>query len=260
MIRHWIHKVSLLRIGVRSMGTAVPERRNFAKITEQDIAAFKNMLSSPSSVIQDKDILESMNQDWMNKFKGSSKLALRPRSADEVSKILRYCNEKKLAVVPQGGNTGLVGGSVPVHDEVILSMSLMNSVLSFDPVSGILKAQAGCILGQLEDYLRPKGYTMPLDLGAKGSCQIGGNLATNAGGIRYLRYGSLHGNCVGLEAVLPDGRILSDMSALRKDNTGYDLKQLFIGSEGTIGVITSVALAVPRRPQVWIAFCNFDTR
>ncbi|KAM6442670.1 D-2-hydroxyglutarate dehydrogenase, mitochondrial isoform 2-T2 [Liasis olivaceus] len=161
----------------------------------------------------------------------------------------RYCNEKNLAVNPQGGNTGLVGGSVPVFDEIILSTALMNQIISFDNVSGILICQAGCILENLNQYLEPMDFVMPLDLGAKGSCHIGGNVATNAGGLRLLRYGSLRGTVLGLEVVLADGSILNCLASLRKDNTGYDLKQLFIGSEGTLGIVTAVSILCPRKPH-----------
>jgi len=124
----------------------------------------------------------------------------------------------------------------------------MNQVHTIDPQSGVIKAEAGCILGALDSALAEYHLSMPIDLGAKGSCQLGGILATNAGGIRFLRYGSLHGSTLGMEVVLADGRILSDMRALRKDNTGYDWKQLFIGSEGTLGVITAAAIATPVKP------------
>ncbi|XP_027685400.1 D-2-hydroxyglutarate dehydrogenase, mitochondrial isoform X3 [Lepidochelys kempii] len=176
-------------------------------------------------------------------------MLLRPRTAAEVSEILRYCNKRNLAVNPQGGNTGLVGGSVPVFDEIILSTALMNQVISFNSVSGILVCQAGCILENLNTYLEELDFIMPLDLGAKGSCHIGGNVATNAGGLRLLRYGSLRGTVLGLEVVLADGSILNCLASLRKDNTGYDLKQLFIGSEGTLGVITAVSILCPRKPK-----------
>ncbi|KAJ2959981.1 hypothetical protein NQZ79_g4576 [Umbelopsis isabellina] len=163
-----------------------------------------------------------------------------------------------LAVVPQGGNTGLVGGSIPVFDEIVLSTANLNNIRSFDAVSGICSVQrsvlvsdSGCVLENLDNYLHEKGYIMPIDLGAKGRqvCHIGGNVATNAGGLRLLRYGSLHGTVLGLEVVLPDGTILENLSTLRKDNTGYDLKQLFIGSEGTLGIITGVSILTPRKPN-----------
>lgn len=130
----------------------------------------------------------------MKKYQGQSSLGLRPTTTDQVSKILKHCNKRKLAVVPQGGNTGLVGGSVPVWDEVVLSLQRMNQIRSFDQVSGVLVTEAGAILQSIEEYLEKRDYTVPLDLGAKGSCQIGGNASTNAGGLRLLRYGSLHGS------------------------------------------------------------------
>ncbi len=185
----------------------------------------------------------------MRKWSGSPPVVLRPRTTSEVSSLLRYCNENGIAVVPQGGNTGLVGGSVPVFDEVVLSLSRMDSILSLDDVQGIVTAEAGVILERLTTYLEDHGYTTPLDLGAKGSCQIGGNVATHAGGLRFVRYGSLRGTVLGLEAVLADGRVIDVLTALRKDNTGYDLKQLFIGSEGTLGVITKVTLLCPPKPR-----------
>ncbi|XP_047311846.1 D-2-hydroxyglutarate dehydrogenase, mitochondrial [Impatiens glandulifera] len=216
----------------------------FSSITSDDIAYFKEILGE-KSVIQDEDRLLAANADWMNKYKGSSNLLLQPRSTDEVSKILKYCNSRCLAVVPQGGNTGLVGGSVPVFDEIIVSMASMDKVISFDEVSGILVCEAGCILENLGSFLDTKGFTMPLDLGAKGTCQIGGNVSTNAGGLRLIRYGSLHGTVLGLEAVLANGTVLDMLGTLRKDNTGYDLKHLFIGSEGSLGIVTKVSLLTP---------------
>ena len=153
------------------------------------------------------------------------------------------------------------GGSNPVHDELILSLGNLNQVRSFDPVSGILVVDAGMVLESADNYLAEQGFIFPLDLGAKGSCHVGGICATNAGGLRLLRYGSLHGSVLGLEVVLPDGKIWNGLSTLRKDNTGklhhmpiwyilipgFDLKQLFIGSEGSIGVITGVSILCPRR-------------
>jgi FAD/FMN-containing dehydrogenase len=183
----------------------------------------------------------------MRKFRGHTKLVLKPGSTEEVSKVLKYCNDNMLAVVPQGGNSGLVGGSVPVFDEIVINMSRMNQIRSFDEVSGSLVVDAGCILEVMDNFLKEKNHIFPLDLGAKGSCHIGGNVATNAGGLRLLRYGSLHGNVLGIEAVLPDGTIVDDLSQLRKNNTGYDLKHLFIGGEGTIGIITGVSILCPRR-------------
>ncbi|KAM4694707.1 D-2-hydroxyglutarate dehydrogenase, mitochondrial [Discoglossus pictus] len=222
-------------------------RLPFSQVTTQDLNVFQELV--PGRVVTDEEDLKSHNIDWLRTVRGHSKVLLRPRNTEEVSQILRYCNKRNLAVTPQGGNTGLVGGSVPVFDEIIISTALMDKVISFDNVSGALVCQAGCILESLNQYLECQGYIMPLDLGAKGSCHIGGNLATNAGGLRLLRYGSLRGTVMGLEAVLPDGSILNCLSSLRKDNTGYDLKQLFIGSEGTLGLITAVSILCPRKPS-----------
>lgn len=226
---------------------------SFAQLTDAHIAHFRALLggeaSSAAAVVTDADALAPMNRDWMNKYHGKSTLALRPSSTEQVAAIMRYCNEQHLAVVPQGGNTGLVGGSVPVHDEIILSLQRMSRIESFDAVSGVLVCEAGCVLEALDTHLSQHGFMMPLDLGAKGSCMIGGNVSTNAGGLRLVRYGSLHGTVLGVEVVLADGRVLDLLTTLRKDNTGYDLKQLFIGAEGTLGVVTRCAILVPRRPQ-----------
>ncbi|XP_003218369.1 D-2-hydroxyglutarate dehydrogenase, mitochondrial [Anolis carolinensis] len=223
------------------------QRLPFARVSDADLSFFECLM--PGRVVTDVDELKLFNVDWLKSVRGCSKVLLKPQTTVEVSEILRYCNERNLAVNPQGGNTGLVGGSVPVFDEIILSTALMNQVISFDTVSGILVCQAGCILENLNNYLEELDFIMPLDLGAKGSCHIGGNVATNAGGLRLLRYGSLRGTVLGLEVVLADGSLLNCLTSLRKDNTGYDLKQLFIGSEGTLGIITAVSILCPRKPK-----------
>lgn len=216
----------------------------FKTISDVDVAQFRKLVGD-SGVVTNVEDLAPLNSDWMGMYTGASKIALKPRSTEQVSAIMKYCNEQQIAVVPQGGNTGLVGGSVPVFDEVILSLAAMNEIESFDEVSGVVVTQAGVILETLDNYVGEAGYRAPLDLGAKGSCQIGGNVATNAGGSRFIRYGSLRGTVLGLETVLPDGRVLDTLTSLRKDNTGYDLKQLMIGGEGTLGIITRLAIACP---------------
>lgn len=238
---------------------------NFAEVTPEHVRYFKDLLGAESAVIDGvtadaADDLEPFNTDWMRKYSGQTRLVLKPQSTEQVSQILRYCNEHKLAVVPQGGNTGLVGGSVPVFDEIVINLGRMNRIHSFDEESGVLVADAGVILEVADQYLAERGFLFPLDLGAKGSCHIGGNVATNAGGLRLLRYGSLHGNVLGLEAVLPDGTVVDALSTLRKNNTGYDLKQLFIGSEGTIGIITKVSILCPPRPKaVNVAYFGLES-
>ncbi|KAB1201941.1 D-2-hydroxyglutarate dehydrogenase, mitochondrial [Morella rubra] len=267
-----------------SLATKIQRNPSFSALNFDDVNYFKSILGE-KNVIQDADKLLSANTDWLRKYKGSSQLLLLPRSTEEVSQVLKYCNSRCLAVVPQGGNTGLVGGSVPVFDEVIINMGSMNNITSFDKVSGILVCEAGCILENLVSFLDSEGFIMPLDLGAKGSCQIGGNVSTNAGGLRLVRYGSLHGSVLGfewknqshlgfqslfaavgenlvllpaapgIEAVLANGDVLDMLGTLRKDNTGYDLKHLFIGSEGSLGIVTKVSiLTPPKLSSVNIAF------
>ena len=174
---------------------------------------------------------------------------LKPKTSEQISEILKYCNQERIAVVPQGGNTGLVGGSNPIHDEIIISLSRMNQVMSFDETYGILVCESGCILQDLQNHVEELDYEMPINLGSKGSCQIGGNLSTNAGGINFIKHNSLHANTIGLKTVLPNGDILDNITRLRKDNTGYDLKHLFIGAEGTLGIITEAAILCPPKPK-----------
>ncbi|KAI9685035.1 MAG: hypothetical protein M1822_005427 [Bathelium mastoideum] len=237
----------------------------YAQLSSDHVQHFKRLLGSGSAVLdgvtqEASEDLDAFNSDWMRKYRGHAKLVVKPGSAEEVSKVLKYCNDNMLAVVPQGGNTGLVGGSVPVFDEIVISLSRMNRIRSFDDVSGVFVADAGVILEVADNFLAEKKHIFPLDLGAKGSCHIGGNVATNAGGLRLLRYGSLHGNVLGIEAVLPNGTIVDDLSKLRKNNTGYDLKQLFVGGEGTIGIITGVSIQCAQRsPAINVAYFGLES-
>ncbi|KAL3810556.1 hypothetical protein ACHAXA_009789 [Cyclostephanos tholiformis] len=204
------------------------------------------------------------NEDWTGRYRGSSPLVLKPANTAEVSSILRYCHDNCIGVVTRGGNTGLCGGATPLRDEIVLSLEGMNNIYGLDEHSGILTCDSGVILENLHAYSNERGYLFPLDIGAKGTCQIGGNVSTNAGGQYFFRFGGLHGTVMGLEVVLPDGRVLhlnmdnvdddgtvqrtKRISTHRKDNTGYDLKHIFIGAEGTIGVVTKVAIACPALP------------
>lgn len=248
-----------------------------SSLIESHLTSFQKILESKEGSILLSDSAKSdelirYNQDWTKKYFGKSRIVLKPSSTEEVSEVLAYCQKHSIGVVPQGGNTSLVGGAISLYDEdVIVSLERMNKIIYHDSVGGILTCEAGCILQDLESYLHEHTYcTLPYDLGAKGSCQIGGNIATNAGGLRLVRYGNLHGLVLGLEVVLPNGQILrqnmisfttpSDKTnetgsgsqtihtSLRKDNTGYDLKQLFIGSEGTLGIITKVSIHTPPAP------------
>ncbi|UNI14202.1 (R)-2-hydroxyglutarate--pyruvate transhydrogenase [Purpureocillium takamizusanense] len=257
--------------GAKLTAETYPELKRddrFARVTPEDVAFFRDLLGEDAAVICGVDgagdaaasDLEPFNEDWMHKYQGQTRLVLRPASTEHASGILRYCNERMLAVVPQGGNTGLVGGSVPVFDEIVVSMARMNRIHSFDDASGTLVLDAGCVLEVADQFLAERGHIFPLDLGAKGSCHVGGNVATNAGGLRLLRYGSLHGSVLGMEAVLPDGTVMDDLCTLRKNNTGYDLKQLLIGAEGTIGIITKLAVQCPQRsPAVNVAFFGIES-
>ncbi len=227
-------------------------RGNFKVPTEEDAKHFIDIVGV-NNVISDFGTSPSsemlrLNQDWWKQYRGQSKCAVFPTSTLQVSEILKYCHQHNLAVTSQGGNTGVTGGSVPIFDEIILSTAKLNKIIDIQPTSGIVQAEAGVVLEQLDQECSQHNLIVPLDLGAKGSCHIGGNVATNAGGLRLVRYGSLRGSVLSLEVVLADGTILNCGAPLRKDNTGYDMKQLFIGSEGTLGVITKVAINCPPRP------------
>src|SRR6516164_8981223 len=180
-----------------------------------------------------------------------------PASIAQVAAVVRICAEAKLPIVPQDGNTGLVGGGVPPEDgrNIVLALGRMNRIRAIDPINFTMTVEAGCILADLQQAAGEADRLFPLSLGAEGSCQIGGNLSTNAGGIAVLRYGNTRELTLGLEVVLPDGRIWDGLRGLRKDNTGYDLKQLFIGGEGTLGIITAATLKLfPKPREVETAF------
>ena len=188
--------------------------------------------------------------DWRKQYRAPAECVVRPANAAEVATVVRLCAERGVAIVPQGGNTGLVGGSVPTGGmrEVVISLSRMNRIRSIDPLNDTLTAEAGCVLAEVQRAAADAGRFFALSLAAEGSCQIGGNLSTNAGGVNVLRYGNTRDQVLGIEAVLPDGRMWDGLRALRKDNTGYDLKQLFIGAEGTLGIITAAVLRLHPKP------------
>lgn len=186
-----------------------------------------------------------LSSDWTGKYAGAAPIAVRPATPAQAAAVLAHCSARRLAVVPQGGNTGLVGGGVGLYDEIILSTDRLKGITSINPDAGTVSALAGTTLANVDAAAASAGMVAPLDLGARASCAIGGNVATNAGGMRVVRFGSLRSTVLGLTVALPDGTLLDLDRPLRKDNTGYDLKQLFIGSEGTLGLITSVTLATP---------------
>ncbi len=196
-----------------------------------------------SNVLTDADA-QAYETDWRERYRGRALAVLRPGSTDEVAAIVRHCAQAAIPVVPQGGNTGLCGGATPDDSgrAVILSLQRMNRVRGIDTDNDTMEVEAGCILQAVQQAARDAGRLFPLSLAAEGSCTIGGNLATNAGGTQVLRYGNMRELTLGLEVVTAQGEVWRGLRGLRKDNTGYDLRDLFIGSEGTLGVITAATL------------------
>ncbi|HSV78028.1 MAG TPA: FAD-binding oxidoreductase [Ramlibacter sp.] len=190
--------------------------------------------------------------DFTGAYHGSAGLLLKPATAQQVAQIVRACATSGTAIVPQGGNTGLVGGGVPAAGGpcVLLNLARMNRVREIDATNNTITVDAGCVLAEVQAQATAVDRLFPLSLGSEGSAQIGGNLSTNAGGVQVLRYGMARDLVLGLEVVLPDGTLMDSLRGLRKDNTGYDLKQLFIGAEGTLGVITAAVLKLFPRPAV----------
>ncbi len=189
--------------------------------------------------------------EWREIWVGKSPLVMRPGSTEEVSRILKLASETGTAIVPQSGNTGLVGGQIPFEDghELLLSLDRMTKILNVDAADCTMTVQAGATLKSVQDAADEAGRLFPLSLASEGSCRIGGNLSTNAGGLNVLAYGNARDLCLGLEVVLPDGRMWNGLRRLRKDNTGYDLKNMFIGAEGTLGVITAAVLKLYPKPR-----------
>jgi FAD/FMN-containing dehydrogenase len=194
--------------------------------------------------------LEAYEVDWRKRYRGRALAVVRPGGTEEVAAVVRACAAAGVAIVPQGGNTGLVGGGVPDESgrQVLLSLGRLNRIRAIDPDNLTLTAEAGCVLQAVQQAADDRGLLFPLSLAAEGSCTIGGNLAANAGGTQVLRYGNARELCLGLEVVTPQGEIWNGLTGLRKNNTGYDLRDLFIGSEGTLGVITAATLKLFPRP------------
>jgi FAD/FMN-containing dehydrogenase len=194
--------------------------------------------------------LSAWELDWRKRYRGRALAVVRPNSSAEVAAVVRACAAHRTPLVPQGGNTGLVGGGVPDASgtQVLLSLGRMNRVRAIDEANLTLVAEAGCVLQAVQEAAAAKGLLFPLSLAAEGSCTIGGNLASNAGGTQVLRYGNARELCLGLEVVTAQGEVWNGLSGLRKDNTGYDLRDLFIGSEGTLGIITAATLKLFPQP------------
>ena len=207
------------------------------------------------------DDIDARNyQDWMGARAIMPQLLIRPANTSEVSQILAACHRVGQALAPQGGMTGLVSAAAPLEGEISLSFERMRAIVEIDPYTSTMLVEAGAELQTIQEQADAQGLLFPLDLGARGSCTIGGNLSTNAGGNRVIRYGMTRDLVLGLEAVLADGTIINGLHKLRKNNTGYDLKQLFIGSEGTLGVITRAVLKLTQKPSSQIlAMCGVDS-
>lgn len=211
---------------------------------------------------EDPDLIAPHLLDWRGRKRGAARLMLMPRDTAMLAAVVRIANEARIGLVPQSGNTGLVGGSVPEPEggTLLVSLARMNRIRAVDAADFSLVAEAGAILSDVHAAAEAAGCMFPLSLAAKGSARIGGLVSTNAGGVQVLRYGTMRALVLGLEAVLPDGTILDQLTPLRKDNTGYDIKQLLIGAEGTLGIVTAVALKlVPRPATVATAFVGLPT-
>ena len=217
---------------------------------EEAIASLSAIVGPAACLYEDTDT-ESYTTDYRKLYRGKAIAVVLPASTEEVSQVMAWCNSHDVKVVPQGGNTSLMGGAVPnaTGEAIVLNLRRMGRVLEVDELNDTMTLQAGVTLSEARAAADEACRLFPLRIGSEGSCQIGGNLATNAGGTAVLRYGNMRDLVLGIEAVLPDGRIFSSLRGLRKDNTGYDLKQLFVGSEGTLGIITAAVLKLMPKPQ-----------
>lgn len=219
-------------------------------------------LMGRGDLIGDPGEMARYRADWSGDISGLPSVVVRPCSTEEISRVLKFCNAHGLKVIPHGGSTGLVGGATATDGagEVLVSLEKMNAIGALDRDNFSITVEAGVVLHALREVVEHEGFCFPLVLGSQGSCQIGGNIATNAGGLNVLRYGMMREMVLGLEVVLADGRVWNGMHALRKDNTGYDLKQLILGSEGTLGIVTRAVLKLfPAPTHVETALVALDS-
>jgi len=225
-------------------------------LPEAALTELKDLLG-PKGFSMESDVLATHNAEARGKFEGHAEIILFPASTEEVAKAVAICAGHDIAIVPQGGNTGRCGGAVASDKQVLINLKRMNRVIEIDDRDFTATVEAGAILQNIQEAAEKQDLLFPLSLGAEGTCQIGGNLATNAGGLNVIRYGNARDLCLGLEVVLPDGTVWNGLSKLRKDNTGYDLRDLFIGAEGTLGIITKATLKLFAQPKhiatAWIA-------
>ena len=225
-----------------------------ANVVQPLYEQLSSIVGEPNVLVTETDIAAYLEEP-RGLYKSIADAVVFPASVKEISTIIEICAAFGVSVVPQGGNTGLSGGAVSQHGQIILNLRRLNQIIGIDTVNDTITVEAGCILADIQKVALDADRYFPLSLGAEGTCQIGGNLSTNAGGINVLRYGNIRNQVLGLQAVLSDGSIWNDLSELQKNNTGYDLRHLIIGSEGTLGIITQAVLRLfPRPRQVETAF------
>ena len=217
------------------------EDEKFALAKIKKVVGDKGWLADPADI-------EPYLHDWLKILEGSCQMVVRPATTEQVAQVVRICHDARIPITPQGGNTGMVGGAVPFGG-IILTTDRLNNIRELDADNATLIVEAGCLLADVQAAAANAGFLFPLTLASEGSCSIGGNIATNAGGNNTVRYGNTREQVLGLEVVMPDGRVWEGLRGLRKDNTGYDLKQLFMGAEGTLGIITAAVLSLVPAPR-----------
>jgi FAD/FMN-containing dehydrogenase len=234
------------------------------KANKEGLIAQLKAIVGQVGLVTDPQAQANYTTDWLGKWHGQVPVVVRPANTQEVAAVMRVCHALRTPVVPQGGNTGMSGGATPDSSgaQVIVSTNRMNVIRAVDPVNNTMTVESGVILAHAQQAALDVQRYFPMSLGAEGSCTVGGNLATNAGGIAVLRYGNMRDLVLGLEVVLADGRIWDGLRALRKDNTGYDLRGLFVGSEGTLGIITGAVLKLFAQPTVraaaWVGAASLE--
>jgi len=220
-------------------------------MTPDDLIAGVSAITGPEQVLTHPSDMAPALTDWRGRYTGTALAVVRPGSTDEVARLVAFCRAHGVVIVPQGGNTGMCAAATPLdraRPAIVLRLDRMNRIRWLSPLGDAIAVDAGCILASVQEAAAAAGRLFPLSLGAEGSCQIGGNISTNAGGTAALRYGTMRDLVLGLEVVLPDGQVLDLMTALRKDSAGYELKHLFIGAEGTLGIVTGAMLKLYPRP------------
>ena len=234
-------------------------QRTAASVANSELRSALTSIVGEKGCLFDPQDTAAYCEDWRQLYQGQTPAVVRPASAVEVASIVRFCAERRIAIVPQGGNTGMMGGATPSAEgtQIVLSLSRMNKIRELDVVDLTMTLEAGVALKTAQEAAAAENCTLPLSMGSEGTAQIGGVISTNAGGNNTVRYGNARELVLGLEVVLPDGRIWNGLRRLRKDNTGYCLRQLFVGAEGTLGIVTAAVLKlVPRPHDIALAFCS----